>query len=89
MPIYEYICHECQERFEKLIRQPQNAPASPHCPLCDSTRTKRVMSSFAHGGAAGVDPAAARAEWAQHERMASITPKEQIDKWRSQRSKKT
>jgi len=88
MPIYEYICHECQERFEKLVRQSQNAPSFPACPVCDSTNTERVMSSFAQGGATGVDPAAARAEATQHERMASITPKKQIDKWRSQRSKK-
>ena len=88
MPIYEYICQECQERFEKLIRQPQSTLAGPHCPRCDSTRTERVMSSFAQGGATGADPAAARAESTKRERMASITPKEQIDKWRSQRSKK-
>lgn len=88
MPIYEYICHKCQERFEKLIRQAQNAPACPYCPRCDSTHTERVMSSFAHGGATGADPAAARAESTKRERMVSITPKEQIDKWRSQRGKK-
>jgi putative FmdB family regulatory protein len=88
MPIYEYVCNECRERFEKLVRYPQSTPTHPPCPACHGENTERVVSSFAQVGASGADPSAARAEAAERERLASITPKEQIDKWKSQRSKK-
>ena len=42
MPIYEYICEECQARFE-LLRPSREASAAQPCPNCD-TDSKRVMS---------------------------------------------
>jgi putative FmdB family regulatory protein len=89
MPIYEYKCSHCQARFEKLVRSKEPTNCIPPCPRCGGKDTERVMSAFARHGEAGVDREAIQAERSHAERMASITPKEQIDKWRSTRNKKT
>ncbi|MDA0815662.1 MAG: zinc ribbon domain-containing protein [Chloroflexi bacterium] len=41
MPIYEYACRKCNERFE-LIRQMAKRDAAAPCPKCASKATKRV-----------------------------------------------
>jgi putative FmdB family regulatory protein len=90
MPIYEYTCDQCGKTFEKLIRRiAEAAKNTPSCPSCGCAETRRVMSAFARHGEPGVDREAIQAERAEAERKASITPKEQIDKWRSYRNKKT
>ena len=49
MPLYEYICQTCGERFEKLIRG--DASAQPIvCPSCASAAIKRALSTFATSG---------------------------------------
>jgi putative FmdB family regulatory protein len=88
MPIYEYVCQACGTRFEKLIRQAAQTSGTPPCPGCGISDTHRVISTFARHGQSGVDHEATQSERATAERMASITPREQIDKWRSQRDKK-
>jgi len=89
MPIYEYKCNDCEARFEKLARRISEInDDSPACPHCGSDDTRRVISAFARHGESGVDHEAIQAELAQAERVASITPKEQIAKWRSYRDKK-
>ncbi len=57
MPIYEYICGACNERFALLQRV--NSPESEaRCPKCSSKEVKKVMSSFScsAGGGAGCGP---------------------------------
>lgn len=90
MPIYEYLCVQCGARFEKLMRRTADSdlPAPP-CPDCGSPSTKRLVSIFSRHGPPGADPQAIQAERAAAGRQASITPKEQIDKWRSQSKNKT
>ncbi len=52
MPMYEYRCDACGERFSLL--QPMSAPRDGNpCPVCGDTRTRRVMSSFATSAADG------------------------------------
>jgi len=46
MPLYEYLCDDCQMRFEALRAFSQADDLLP-CPRCQSKRTKRVISSFA------------------------------------------
>ncbi len=60
MPIYEYLCEPCAERFEELVRASDPAVA---CPSCGSTQVERLLSSFAGigGTAATRVPAAASA----------------------------
>ncbi|MGI8687155.1 MAG: FmdB family zinc ribbon protein [Thermomicrobiales bacterium] len=49
MPMYEYFCPDCNQRFEKLVRHatPENAEGGATCPTCAQTDTRRVLSVFA------------------------------------------
>jgi putative FmdB family regulatory protein len=47
MPIYEFECEECGERFEELVAA--GATDVP-CAECGSTRTRRLMSSVSPPG---------------------------------------
>ncbi len=49
MPIYEYQCTQCEERFE--VRQSMGEDGSKlHCPKCTAPNPKRVISSFSSPG---------------------------------------
>jgi putative FmdB family regulatory protein len=50
MPLYEYRCRECQERFEVLQRLGANGDGLL-CPRCGAGEPERVLSTFAAGGA--------------------------------------
>ena len=43
MPIYEYDCKGCGERFELLVR----SDTVPACPRCGGAELKKLLSSFA------------------------------------------
>jgi putative FmdB family regulatory protein len=49
MPIYEYRCESCSEKFELLTRFAERDTAQA-CPACESTRTRVLVSSFAVAG---------------------------------------
>ncbi len=51
MPIYEYRCESCSEKFEILTRFAERDRAQV-CPACESTRTRVLVSSFALAGGA-------------------------------------
>jgi putative FmdB family regulatory protein len=44
MPIYEYVCDECDTRFEKIVINKQQEIA---CPQCASPRATIQLSVFA------------------------------------------
>jgi putative FmdB family regulatory protein len=46
MPLYEYLCKECGEEFEKMVRFSE-ANNSPACPSCQSQDTHKKISTFA------------------------------------------
>ncbi|MGN6201929.1 MAG: FmdB family zinc ribbon protein [Solirubrobacterales bacterium] len=46
MPIYEFECEGCGERFEELVA----AGAVAACPACGSERTRRLLSNVAPPG---------------------------------------
>jgi putative FmdB family regulatory protein len=47
VPIYEYVCMECESHFEELVRRGEEQVA---CPDCAATNVSRQFSSFAvHG----------------------------------------
>jgi putative FmdB family regulatory protein len=50
MPVYEYICSKCDQRFEHLVRS-MNGEERVTCPECGGARVKRRLSVFAarHG----------------------------------------
>ena len=55
MPIYEYICEECQTPFEKIVFNQQQEIA---CPKCSSTRNTIQLSVFSStNGNASASPA--------------------------------
>jgi putative FmdB family regulatory protein len=46
MPIYEYRCPNCGEKFDKLVRF--GGDAQVRCPNCDSDQARRLISLVAH-----------------------------------------
>jgi putative FmdB family regulatory protein len=50
MPIYEYRCESCAEKFEVLTHFAERDRAQV-CPACESTKTRVLVSSFAVTGA--------------------------------------
>ncbi|MCS6825948.1 MAG: zinc ribbon domain-containing protein [Caldilinea sp.] len=88
MPIYEYICPNCGLIFDHFWPSIQAAEgaAPPPCPTCGASQTQRIMSRVAVlGGLGGLTPSEQAAADAQAERLAKITPKEQIEKLRAGR----
>jgi putative FmdB family regulatory protein len=46
MPIYEYVCMQCESHFEELVRN----GAQPDCPKCGTADVRKQLSVFsAHG----------------------------------------
>ncbi len=46
MPLFEYACLDCDERFEEL-RPAGRADAAVPCTSCGGNRVKRLLSVFA------------------------------------------
>jgi len=46
MPMFEYVCRACGERFEELRSRDQDSRA-PACPECGSEQVVKLFSSFA------------------------------------------
>jgi putative FmdB family regulatory protein len=47
VPIYEYVCMECESHFEELVRGDQVVA----CPDCTATNVRKQFSVFAVHGA--------------------------------------
>ncbi len=43
MPIYEFVCQDCEHEFETLVKNREEVD-SLRCPQCNSPRIKRLMS---------------------------------------------
>jgi len=50
MPIYEYVCTDCGERFE-MLRKFSEADNKVKCTKCGKLNVKRAISTFATAGA--------------------------------------
>jgi putative FmdB family regulatory protein len=46
MPIFEYVCRECDHRFESIVLGSQK----PACPKCESKKLDQQISRFAVSG---------------------------------------
>ena len=57
VPIYEYVCMECESHFEELVRGEEQVA----CPDCAATNVSRQFSSFAVHGVTKVATVAAAA----------------------------
>lgn len=59
MPIYEYVCQECQTTYERLVR---SSAERVECPKCGSGRKSLQFSTFSSpkpDGASGATEASA------------------------------
>ena len=55
MPIYEYQCTQCGEKFE--VRQSIGEDGSKlNCPKCNAQNPKRLFSSFFSPGSSTYEP---------------------------------
>jgi putative FmdB family regulatory protein len=45
MPIYEYVCQDCGEKYEKFVRS-SLAKVELKCPACGSSDGKKALSLF-------------------------------------------
>jgi len=52
MPLYEYVCRACHERFEVLQRIGDGAE-DVRCPECGAAEAERKLSTFAAAVAGG------------------------------------
>ncbi len=52
MPLYEYVCRACHDRFEVLQRVGQGAE-EVRCPECGADAVERQLSTFAAAVAGG------------------------------------
>jgi putative FmdB family regulatory protein len=48
MPIFEYLCADCNRVFSFLVKNPA-AAKEPTCPKCGATGLRKMISSFAIG----------------------------------------
>lgn len=55
MPIFEYLCQDCGQDFEALVR----SSTTPECPTCHSVSLERKLSVFATASSATPAPAMA------------------------------
>jgi putative FmdB family regulatory protein len=53
MPIYEYVCGDCDRMFEQYVRAWGEAVL---CPACRSEDVQKQLSSFAFATASGFRP---------------------------------
>lgn len=49
MPIFEYKCKQCNNKFEVLHKSSVNQE-EVNCPKCNSTENKKLLSSFSASG---------------------------------------
>ncbi|HEY1284852.1 MAG TPA: zinc ribbon domain-containing protein [Solirubrobacterales bacterium] len=67
MPVYEYECKRCGERFEELVREES---ASPPCPKCGAVEVRRVISLVSPPGRQPRGPRVRDSESRRREREA-------------------
>jgi len=65
MPIFEYECSACGERFEQLVRSAQETGTAVACPRCGGQNLRQLQSLFAVNSAD-----TRRQHWSQGRRQA-------------------
>lgn len=49
MPMYTFVCRECEQPFEKKLRMSQSGETQT-CPACGSMDTRKSIGAIAIGG---------------------------------------
>jgi putative FmdB family regulatory protein len=52
MPIFEYVCEDCRQPFEKLIQRDEKV----QCPGCQGEHVLKIFSRFGMGGNSSSGP---------------------------------
>ncbi len=50
MPIYEFICRDCGNKFEELVRLEEE---TINCPKCSSKNSQKILSLISSKGTVG------------------------------------
>jgi putative FmdB family regulatory protein len=53
MPMFEFTCKKCGNRFEDLMTLAELEKETPACPKCESKKVERGFSAFATGSGTG------------------------------------
>lgn len=53
MPIYEFCCRSCENRFEELASIASVENGGVKCPECGSGKVERLISSFSFSSSGG------------------------------------
>ena len=53
MPLYDYDCQDCGERFEALVRGTSDEPV---CPKCGGRKLERAWSVFSGRSGSSTEP---------------------------------
>lgn len=46
MPLYEYICRNCREKFSEVLTIKEHDAKQPQCPKCKSTAIEKIIEPF-------------------------------------------
>jgi putative FmdB family regulatory protein len=46
MPLYEYICRNCHEKFGAVLTIKEHETKKPQCPKCQKTDLEKVIEPF-------------------------------------------
>ena len=49
MPMYTFVCYDCEQPIERKLRMSQSGEMQ-ECPACGSTETRKTLGSVAIGG---------------------------------------
>jgi putative FmdB family regulatory protein len=52
MPLFEFVCTDCEQSFEELLRN-VDAAGQVTCPRCGGRQVKKELSSFASKSSGG------------------------------------
>jgi len=53
MPIFEFVCRQCDHGFEEIMSYAEMEAGDAVCPACGSSKVARGLSSFATGKGGG------------------------------------
>ena len=46
MPVYDYICHDCNKPFETVLTLKEHDKAEVRCPKCNSRNVEQDVAEF-------------------------------------------
>ncbi len=46
MPVYDYICKDCNKTFEKIITLTEHEKETVSCPSCGSKKVEQEATAF-------------------------------------------